>query len=54
MSESKTTRLEGLIAYAEDALQDNYPFEVTGDDLREVLKALKAAKDRFTGSESSP
>lgn len=34
-----------LIAYAEAALKDDYPFEVKGEDLRIVLDALERASE---------
>jgi hypothetical protein len=39
-------RLSDLISYAQFAVADDMPFEVTGDDLRLVLEALKGLADQ--------
>lgn len=47
--ENEYERLKELIAYIKDGIQDGYPFEVTGEDSKLVLKALEhylAAQNR--------
>lgn len=46
---NEAERLSDLISYAESAIADDMPFEVTGDDLRLVLKALRGLADQPGG-----